>query len=60
MSSIPTRRSDRVKASLWASPLGALAAGAVMLGASLQSPALAENIRGTATGPTMAPGFSHP
>ena len=58
MSSTPTRL--RVKASLWASPLGALAAGACLLAVSLSSPALAENIRGAATGPTTAPGFSHP
>jgi hypothetical protein len=58
MSSTPTRL--RVKASLWASPLGALVAGACLLAVSLSSPALAENIRGAATGPTTAPGFSHP
>lgn len=41
----------------WMAPLG----GAVLLliAASL-CPAAAENIRGAATGPTKAPGFSHP
>lgn len=60
MSFTPTRLPDRVKASLWAGSLGALVVGAAMLGVSLSSPALAENIRGAATGPTTAPGFSHP
>ena len=60
MSFTPTRLPDRVKASLWAGSLGALVVGAAMLGASLSSPALAENIRGAATDPTTAPGFSHP
>ena len=55
---IPTRLPDEVKASLWAGSLAVLAAGAVMV--SVSSPALAENIRGAATGPTTAPGFSHP
>ena len=60
MRSNTTRLPDRVKASLWAGSLGALAVGGAVLGASLSSPALAENIRGAATGPTTAPGFSHP
>ncbi|HET7851828.1 MAG TPA: sulfatase-like hydrolase/transferase, partial [Methyloceanibacter sp.] len=55
----PTRLPDRVKASLWAGAFGALVAGG-LLAVSLPAPALAENIRGAATGPTSAPGFSHP
>src|SRR5262245_44123965 len=42
MSSIPTRRTDRVKASLWASPLGAFAAGAVMGGFAVEPSARRE------------------
>jgi hypothetical protein len=60
MRSTPTRLPDRVKAALWASSLAGLAAGAMMAAVSLSSSALAENIRGAATGPTTAPGFSHP
>jgi hypothetical protein len=60
MRSTPTRLPDRVKAALWASSLAGLAAGAMMAAVSLSSSALAENIHGAATGPTTAPGFSHP
>lgn len=38
----------------------ALFSAAAMLTAAAAGPALAENIRGAATGPTTAPGFSHP
>ncbi len=38
-----------------------LAAGAAILTAlSISSPAIAQNVRGSSTGPTTAPGFDHP
>jgi arylsulfatase len=52
---------DRVHASEWASGQFAWMFGAVALAAvAASAPAAAQNIRGDASGPTSAPGFSHP
>ena len=52
---------DRFHASEWASGQFAWMFGAVALAAvAASAPAAAQNIRGDASGPTSAPGFSHP
>jgi arylsulfatase len=51
----------RMRRKAWHVTLGAtLLAGAAFIAVAAAGSACAENIRGAATGPTTAPGFSHP